>query len=323
MENDAAQNKSDPTVGAYFQCFKQPKSTIATISSFRNAYPDSTVTVISDGGFNYSDMCNLYKCNFSLEKRLGSAVGVVTSERKNIILWFERLINAAKSISEDYIMILEDDVRVFSPVKNLVFDLNGINDEVTLGKHMTAFLKSKNKHIPASAKNYYFGGCGGTIVRRQFLINHFRDIESTITLLEKYLDADKKLRYVSDYWLSVLILYFGGTIGNYRGFCETWYFTYLFRRYILRNIKTLHFDKSLHDLPLTDAERALLGDSFTNNVEEYALQCSDALRKSRGVFQKVSDILLSPRRITRVLKRKMLTSFKKHSPIVQTNQERF
>jgi hypothetical protein len=48
--------------GAYLQCHKQPLATYKCLESFRNNYPDSTVILLSDNGYDYSEMANFFGC---------------------------------------------------------------------------------------------------------------------------------------------------------------------------------------------------------------------------------------------------------------------
>jgi hypothetical protein len=294
---------SYPSIGAFLQCFKQPKSTIKTIQSFQQTYPGNTMVIISDGGYDYSDLCKKLNCIYIHEARMGTDIGVVTNKRENLIVWLDRLRTAAEIIQEDYIMILEDDVRVLKPVKNIRYTLNGINREVWIGKKMTSFLKSKGAAIPARYTNYYFGGCGGSIIRRQFILDNFHDLEPVIQELEQYLDDAFRGQYVSDYWLSLLTLYFGGTLGQYKGFCETWYLSFPIRQYVLQNITTLHFDKTLHNLPLTSEEQSLLGQSFSESLSEYDAQITKNVHiKIKSSWKK---IVAFPQRFFNLLIRKI------------------
>jgi len=259
-----------PTIGAYFQCFKQPKSTIATISSFRKNYPNGTIVVASDGGYDYSDISHYYGCTYVQYDRMGTDIGIVTTDRNKIITWVNRLLDAAKIIPDDYIMILEDDVRIYKPVESLRYDCNGINTEVRIGSRLTEFLKTRNSTIPKDCTNYYFGGCGGAIINKQFILDNIKDIDETITILESYQDEKMRGQYVSDYWISILILYHGGSLGPYEGFSETWHMSYSLKQHVLHTVKTAHFDKTLHNKPLSKNELAILGRAFDNDASDYA-----------------------------------------------------
>lgn len=277
------------TVGGFLQCFKQPISTIETVTSFRKAYPNGSLVIISDGGYDYSGLAEEVGAVYRKEPRIGSDIGIVSSNRNLVEAWLKRLIEAASIMKEEYIMILEDDVRIFDSVTDLKYDLNGINNEVGLGKGMTAFLKSCSAKIPQRCSDYYYGGCGGSLIRRSFLIEKLKDITSAIDTLEYYLDAQFKNNYVSDYWLSVLFLYFGGTIGPYFGFSETNYISYPFRRFFLKNIETLHWDKSLHNVPFRPGDLEILGwDKNNPDRQEYEQQVLKSLkqigmRQPRGI----------------------------------------
>ena len=48
--------------GAYFQCYKNPYATYKCLESFRKFYPESTIVLLSDNGYNYSEMAKKFNC---------------------------------------------------------------------------------------------------------------------------------------------------------------------------------------------------------------------------------------------------------------------
>ena len=45
------------TLGAYYQCYKNPKSFLRVMKSFQTHYPGSTVVVSNEGADDYSSYC--------------------------------------------------------------------------------------------------------------------------------------------------------------------------------------------------------------------------------------------------------------------------
>lgn len=291
----------NPEIAAFYQCYKQPKSVIATLESFRKFYPEATIFLISDGGYDYATLARHFNCIYVYNKRIGQDLGIISKKIDGILSWLDRLIDAAGKIKEEYIMILEDDVRVFSKVSEINYDLNGINTEVKIGRELTNFLKEGGAQIPSSCKNYYFGGCGGSIIKKDFLLKNFKNLDNATKELIPFLDEEHKSSYVSDYWLSVLFLYFGGRIGQYKGFCEKWYLTYLLRKRILKNISVLHFDKSFNNQRLNEEEINILGGI---EWKEYLLDYNkhiDSVESNTKNRKKVSSFV---RRFISLIKRK-------------------
>ena len=44
-------------IGAYFQAYKNAKATEFVIKSFREHHPESPITVVSDAGNDFSNIC--------------------------------------------------------------------------------------------------------------------------------------------------------------------------------------------------------------------------------------------------------------------------
>ena len=254
--------ESFPSVGAFYQCYKRPKSFLAALGSFRNVYPDSDVVLFSDGGFDYSHAARKFNCSYSRKsKRSGDGESTYFEDTSALLSWFDRLYHAALSIRQDYILLLEDDVRVLRRVQGLLFDVNGINENEKLGREMTSFLKKNGAAIPSKCDDYFYGGCGGALIRRSFILEKLapKNIAPQISTLHPFAKEQQAKRRPSDYFLTSLTLLNGGTVGQYGGFCEKWRTSYFLRRYILRDIEVVHQEKSLYDKDIDSEEASILG----------------------------------------------------------------
>lgn len=251
-----------PTIGAFYQCYKQSKAFLHSVRSFRRVYKNSNFYAISDGGFNYSDISKKLKFNFVYDKQIGNGKTTLLDSRESFKKWLGRLFFVAKNIQEDYLIILEDDVKVLSKVKKLKFDLNGVNKSERMGENMTKFLKNHGAKIPKDCSNYFYGGCGGAILKKDFVLKNLNpeNIDIAMDELSKYLDSRHLGHFHSDYWLSILTLYYGGTIGQYSGFCERvrerrifWF------KFLLGKISVLHQYKKYYNKELNIKEKDFLG----------------------------------------------------------------
>jgi hypothetical protein len=240
-----------PSVGAFYQCYKQPKAFMHVLKSFRSVYPKAAVVVVSDGGYDYRKIAEDLGCVYrAMEHQKNKAPTHRYIDEEDLVEFLWRLVEAARVISDDYIMLLEDDVWVLKPATDLRYDLNGVNKRTKIGPKATLYLKSRTSHIPADVQNYHYGGCGGTIVKKKFILDHFGDIEAVRFAVRKIREHSEGVfcrQYDADYYLSNMILFYGGSIGPYAGFCETFYRSYLVRRYVLRNIETLHQYKEYYE----------------------------------------------------------------------------
>ena len=247
----------NPSIGAFYQCHKRPKSVIATLESFRKFYPDSDVYLVCDGGFDYENLAQHFNCQYEYCSRVGNGQATMFATKQDILNWLGRLLKAAQSIKEDYILILEDDVRVLNKIQELTFDLNGINPHERIGINMTEFLKGRNSTM-LPLENYYYGGCGGSLINKKFLLDNFKNLDTVYDLLDGLKEGRWKDIIASDYYLTVLTLYFGGTVGQYKGFCETWHKMYKIKRF-LNMVSVVHQDKSLYAVAPDEGDEIYLG----------------------------------------------------------------
>lgn len=260
-------SKKYPTIGVFYQCYKRPKAFLEVMKSFRSVYPSSKMVVISDNGYDYGKIASKFNFDFSsLSERSCDGRQAVFRGTEAVVSWLTRLYEATKKIKEDYIIILEDDVLVFKTIKNLNYDLNGINPYEYIGEEVTEFLKERNKNIPNSARDYFYGGCGGSILRRDFILNNFvpDNFQKIADEIDTHIKGRHEHTYFSDYWLTLFVLYYGGSVGQYEGFCEKWHSDYWYRKNILNNISVLHQEKKYYNTSLTKEESDLFGNKFSD-----------------------------------------------------------
>ena len=117
--------KNKPTVGAYYQCYKQPKAVIHSLQAFRKSYPDSTIVMVSNNGLNMEHVAKFFNADYTHSTQSTSEHSTLCKDEKDFKLYMSRLYGAAKKIKEDYIMFLADDVRIFNPIKEIKYDLAG------------------------------------------------------------------------------------------------------------------------------------------------------------------------------------------------------
>ena len=76
-----------------------------------------------------------------------------------IVGYLSRLRDAAMNMTEDFILMLEDDVSVRGPIEGLRYDLNGVDPSSGgLGYAATRVLRALNPRI--GVNNHGYGGCG-------------------------------------------------------------------------------------------------------------------------------------------------------------------
>lgn len=266
----------EPSISVFYQCFNQPKCVITAIKLFREFYPKNAIFLYSNKGLDMSHIASHFDCKYEyLSNGIDSGFWFKTKE--DIISWVKRLLFAAQNSKEDFVMIMEDDARVYRKIKKLKFDFNCVKPCLQLGKDITRFLKIRNSSIPSYINNIYFGGCGGTLINRKFIVDNFSNLENLDSAVEELLPYTKKHfkgALPADGLITMLIFYFGGTVGMYSGFAEVGnpgirglkdnflemsHWKYYLRPFLGR-IEVVHNDKSLYNVPLTEEEnRIFLG----------------------------------------------------------------
>ena len=233
----------EPTIGAFYSCYKRPKAVESALSSFRSFYPDSIIYMVSDGGDDLSELALKSNAKFIMEQHAGNGASTVFSDSDQLLVWFRRLHQAAGAIQEDYVVILEDDVLTLGKVSEpLKFSINGINPNVKIGRRLTLFLKLRGTRIPILTFNQSFGGFGGCIFDRRFILDNFKDLENDV---KKLYSVMKENVYSTDIWSTIVTLYHGGTVGPYKGLCEKIYPDYE-ERMKKGDISFLHQYKDLY-----------------------------------------------------------------------------
>ncbi len=253
---------TNPSICGFYQCYKLPKSVFAALTSFRSVYPDSTVHMFCDNGLDFSHVAEHFGCKYEyLSNATGKGDTLFFLTKDKVLAYMNRLLYTAQNSHEDFIMILEDDLRVYKKIKKLKFDWNCIKaDHHFSGRKLTTFLRARNKSIPWYVGNMYFTGCGGAMVNRAFIIEHFSDEEKLKAAISETGDLMKEQwngAMPQDAILTALILYFGGTVGWYPGFTEARYWRYYLRRFTNPSIYVVHNDKSMYNIPLSSEENKI------------------------------------------------------------------
>jgi hypothetical protein len=190
-------------LGAFFQTYKNKKATEFVLENYRKHYPDSPVTLISDGGSNFNEISEKYKCNYihsfinlgqpgSQSVKINSDYPVnprLAFNKEEAFVWLNRFYQACKySVinNSDYILFLEDDVYIKNKITSLPSYYGfscGENMDNIINPILIEYLEKKYNMI-FNVK--YYACCGGAIfnakvfVEKYYLILNFLDIEYDI-----------------------------------------------------------------------------------------------------------------------------------------------
>lgn len=241
------------SLGAFYQCYRRPASFLRCIKSFLKQYPHATVVVDNDGGDNFSQACvrlgpNVHYTQHSRTPGQQETASLVFSGPERLLQFLERLWRSFDVITEDFVLLLEDDVRVLKRHESLFQGaISGCNARERLPEPMNAALRARMR-ISSVPPGY--GACGGCVLNRKF----FQAIP--YDLARQTLLSVKCNEWASDQALSFICLVHGGTILPNEEFAETWY-SDLKKR--MPRVAFLHKFKDDYNAPPTEEEHRLLG----------------------------------------------------------------
>jgi len=98
--------------------------------SFRNFYPNSTVVLLTDNGYDYTEMAKYFNCIYiHSNENLLFIYNEVECDGKyyNSFKLIERVVNAFTLCKEEYIIWLEDDVHIHNKINDTFkYHINGV-----------------------------------------------------------------------------------------------------------------------------------------------------------------------------------------------------
>ena len=194
-------------------------ATYKCLESFRRHYPESTIVLLSDNGYNYSEMAKHFNCIYIHSNENVSLLNVDLSNTKhieNVNKIIERFIIGFNLIKEDYIMWLEDDVSINGKiVDSFKYDINGFCPNV-YNVNMINGLNQTYKNINHD-NTYRWSGHGGSVFNKSNLLSYFENKEIINDLLINWKKYNLTIDICHDYFISLLVNLHNGTIGPYEG----------------------------------------------------------------------------------------------------------
>lgn len=205
------EGKPNVSVGAYYQCYKQPRSFVRALQSFRYFYPNSTIYVVNDNGddlFGAASYFNVQHYKRS-DTQTGNSTTTAVVGMGKAVIYIMNFLEGAANIEDEFFILMEDDVCVNGHIdvseigKN---DILGCNDSVCMfPDKLWEYLKTEY-----GLQNRYYGGCGGSMFRTAFWSSLFYregDVLASLVTIGK-LTGDM---YHSDVVLSALCVMLGGS----------------------------------------------------------------------------------------------------------------
>lgn len=164
------------TLGAFYQAYKNKNAVNFVLSNFKTHFPNSPVTLISDGGEDFTEISKIYNTSFHMMDNL--YIRQIPYNSIRIKEWWRRHKLTCEECNTDYILILEDDVFItkhFFIHEN--FYLRGVDKINPLSQKMCEDIK---KFGNVSDNIFYYGMCGGGIYHRETFLNLYDDIIADI-----------------------------------------------------------------------------------------------------------------------------------------------
>ncbi len=113
-----------PTVGFYYNCYKNPFATENILKQLRKIYPIEPVYLLSDNGDDFSDIANKYNCFYKYSP-INILGGRIINGKKHMCFtdetcakaYINEIRTAIDFCKTDYIVLLEDDVFVHNRIQ--------------------------------------------------------------------------------------------------------------------------------------------------------------------------------------------------------------
>jgi hypothetical protein len=192
-------------LSAYFQCHKNPYATYESLRTFRQFYPTEPIILVSDNGYDYTEMARHFNCTYLHETtncRLSLPI------RDGYQSTVERLRKVFSMISTEYFMLLEDDVHVFARYsEQFRGDING--------NCINTLRSSVLNNIPFSVVKHedkYYTGHGGSVYKKEAMVRLLDNKDQVNWLLDHWEKVGLGPGVDVDIFLSLLVVVNGGRI---------------------------------------------------------------------------------------------------------------
>ena len=185
------------TVGfvVFYQVYKSKNAARFVLDNFREHFPDNPITLISDGGDDFSDIAEEYGCTFHMRENIyGDDKNNYDRHAYNAyrtIEWWKRQKLTCEECGQDYTMILEDDVYIKRHFTiDPPFELRGVRAANSL---TPALIKEVND-LGYDASTY--GMCGGSVYNAKTFLSIYDDVIKDIEEnMDRLMNNDPDLQY--------------------------------------------------------------------------------------------------------------------------------
>jgi hypothetical protein len=209
------------TLGVHYQTWKNRPAVEFALENFRKYYPTASVRMVSDAGEDFSDLAQRFGCEFVYEDINVLPRGVLSGHPASGVTdvnpigayhWLRRLYDTCKVLDTDWILIMEDDVLTKGIVQEFPHTHAGGIASFPFHEELFKVMYERN----TTNFTWGYGMCGGTVVRREFIVyayeNHLHEFS-----LGELSKLDDRIYGWADILLTAFILFCNGTYSLWDG----------------------------------------------------------------------------------------------------------
>lgn len=224
----------DLTMAAFYPCYNQPYATEQVLRFYRHSYPLSPIYMFNDGGMQILKyLAHKYNAKYFSHKHRTShnkySLGTHWNSSSMGKQYLHDLLYTAKDSKCDWIMLLEDDVFVLSPlfIPDLICDIMGRNPDpmsISLQNKEENKVQKYLKSLQITTHTFNNGN-GGSVLRGSFLRNiSFKSVDHAIDLfynLSCYMKSPCTV--ASDQVVFFMVQVHNGSAGTYQHYAYHWW----------------------------------------------------------------------------------------------------
>ena len=206
-------NKS--VLSFYMWAYDNTENVDYVLSVMRDHYPDSDLVISSDNGSDFTEISGKYKAVHYIHGDVSH--GYPESKERygwtasQAGLWLERLYEACKHITTEYVMLMEEDILVKERFKFPAFDIVMIPN---IKNHISQCGMDWVKRRGGNTTYPYYSAGGGTIInRKKFIQSYENHIDSLMVEYEILYSESMKCGAIGWGWndsLLAVLMYAGG-----------------------------------------------------------------------------------------------------------------
>lgn len=201
-------------IGFYYNCYKNTYATDNILCILRKYYPENNVFLVSDNGYDFSDLALKYKCEYYysdiniLGGKIINGKSFMGFANLNCMMEYLKIISIAiKKCNSEYIVFMEDDVVINGLVETFPEHSGGDTNTNDFNNLLTdegkIFFKQKYPNI----KFNYWNLAGGSIIHSQTLLECIKNtIIDELLFFDKYATHPLGFCHTNDIILSFLLM---------------------------------------------------------------------------------------------------------------------